>query len=94
MRLPPKDDPHGDREGALPLSIVLAVLRENDVEVRHLGGDLYLFASGDVVEAQEMTDPVGGLMVRRLARLFGIHVVDFYYDPATGDRRAPAPKRH
>lgn len=89
MRLPDKDDPGGDREGALPRENVLVVLNENGVHVQEMTGGLYMLSQGDVFEAQELTDPVGGLMIRRLAALFAIHIVEFYYDPITGERRSP-----
>ena len=87
MRLPASDDPGGDREGALPRDIVLIALREHGVSIRSLGGDLYLLAEGGVFEVQSLTDPVGGVIVRRLARKFRIHILDFYYDPLTSARR-------
>lgn len=88
MRLPPKDDPHGDREGALPRGAVIAALKENGVHVRELvAPDLFMLDQGEVFEAQSLTDPVGGLMVRHLARVFAIPLLEFYYDPLTGRRR-------
>lgn len=87
MRLPDKDDPGGDREGARPRDSVLSVLRESDVSVQRLSDSLYMLSHGDVFEAQDLTDPVGGLVIRRLAQLFAIHIVDFYYDPMTRMRR-------
>ena len=87
MRLPPKDDPGGDRAAALPRAIVLGVLREHGVLAQALADSLYMLSQGAVFEAQDLTDPVGGLMIRRLARTFAIALVDFYYNPLTGNRR-------
>ncbi|MEW6038543.1 MAG: hypothetical protein AB1648_09880 [Pseudomonadota bacterium] len=41
MRLPAKDEPGGDREGSLTRETVLEVLRENDIDIKHLGGALH-----------------------------------------------------
>lgn len=94
MKLPSKDDPLGDKEGELPLFTVLAVLKENDVSVMGLGGDLYLLsdAHNEILESQCFPTLVGGLMVRRLARKFEIETMDFYYCPKTGARRYEPPE--
>ncbi len=82
MRLPPKDDPHGDREGQLPLSDVLEVLRRHGVTIDPESprpDDFVTLVTDDVVEVQQFADPVGGLTVRYLARKFEIDTVQFYY---------------
>lgn len=84
MRLPAKDDPGGDREGALPLEDVLAVLRRHGVSVEaeptHAPGETCCTIVDDAVaEVLFLPDPVGGLMVKRLARRFDVPLVEFYY---------------
>lgn len=86
MKLPPKEDPHGNQEGSLPRSIVLQVLKEFDVQIDDLGSHLYLFSASDEVESQKLPEMVGGLMIRRLSKKFAIRIVDFYWDE-TGQRR-------
>lgn len=86
MRLPAKDDPGGDREGSLTRETVLEVLRENDVDVKHLGNDLYLLMAGDEVTSQVFEERIGGLMIRMLSRQFQIQITDFYYHPSGGRR--------
>lgn len=88
MRLPNKDDPGGDREGSLPRDIVLAVLSEAGVNAEKLDlHPFYLLSQGDVMEAHPLDERVGGLLVRYIAREFGIPILEFYYDPLTGERR-------
>ena len=83
MRLPPKDDPHGDIEGRLPLEEVFTVLRRHDVSITTEpasdGTVCYTLVSDEVAEVQFLPDPVGGMMVKYLARKFGINTVEFYY---------------
>jgi len=82
MRLPPKDDPHGNLEGRLPLSDVLEVLRRHGVTIdpdEPNPDDFVTLVSDEVVEVQQLPDPVGGLMVRYLARKFDIDTVEFYF---------------
>ncbi|TCT21212.1 hypothetical protein [Thiobaca trueperi] len=84
MRLPPKDDPQGDMEGRLPLEDVLTVLRRHDVSVTTEascldGAVCCTLISEDVSEVQFLSDPVGGVMVKYLARKFEIETVEFYY---------------
>lgn len=88
MRVPPKDDPGGDKEAALPLSTVIHVLQLNDVTVEEDSG-FYTLVSEDGVEVQQFTDPVGGMMVRYLARKFRINAVHFYY-PKEGEADRPS----
>lgn len=87
MKLPDKNDPGGDYEGRLPRANVLQTLRDNGVLVQSLGGDMYLLTQGDELMAQIFNEYIGGLMVRRLAKTFKIHGVEFYYDPLTGQRK-------
>lgn len=84
MRIPPKDDPGGDREGRLPLEDVLTVLRRHGVDVDAEPPDAdgeccCTLISDDVSEVLFLSDPVGGIMVRSLARKFEIDTVNFYY---------------
>lgn len=83
MRLPPKDDPHGDIEGRLPLEDVLTVLRRHDVSVTtepaQDGAVCCTLVSDDAAEVHFLPDPVGGVMVKYLARKFEIETVEFYY---------------
>ncbi len=83
MRLPPKDDPQGDIEGRLPLEDVLTVLRRQNVSVTTEpasdGTVCCTLVSDEVAEVQFLPDPVGGVMVKYLARKFDIETVEFYY---------------
>jgi hypothetical protein len=96
MRLPPKDDPGGDREGRLPLDDVLTVLRRYGVTVKvephPSGGDVCCTLTSDAAcEVHFLPDPVGGLMVKHLARKFDVPTVQFYYFRQLDDqaRRGP-----
>jgi hypothetical protein len=98
MRLPPKDDPGGDSEGRLPLREVLAVLRHHGVSVEQdapdQDGDHCCTLIDDAAaEVCYLPDPVGGLMVKTLARKFGIPTVEFYYFRQLEAQRS-APPRH
>lgn len=87
MRIPPKNDPHGDVEGSLPLDIIIQVLSENDVEVTPLGDSTYeLYGNGEL-EVQVFPKQVGGLMIRRLAEKYDIYITEFYFDPNTRQPR-------
>lgn len=95
MRLAPKDDPGGDKAGSVPLSVFLAVLQENDVQVTKMDAGMYKLKSdmrdSRIVEAHRFTDPVNGRMVRRMAKKFAVYIMDFYYDPATSEPRFVRP---
>ena len=84
MRIPPKDDPHGDREGRLPLADVVLVLRRHGVSVEVEGpdddGDFELTAIlDDVAEVFYVSDPIGGVMIGTIVRMFDIDKIEFYY---------------
>lgn len=69
----------------LPRETVLYVLREYGVEVECDtpmldGRALCTLSADDVIECQWLPDPVMGLMVRYLARKFGIPTHAFYFD--------------
>ena len=93
MKLPPRDDPHGDKEGELPREIVLVVLEENDIEVTSLGNnlyELYVVVAGEAeLEVQRFDHIVGGILIRRLSQDFDIPLVNFYYDPISHTQRYP-----
>ena len=96
MKLPDKDDPGGDREGALPLADVLEVLKRHGVSVDppDAAADAPVtLTSDDVCEVHFLADPVGGLMVRNLARRFGVDLVQFYYFRQL-EEQARAPTKH
>jgi len=84
MRLPPEDPQERDLEGRLPLADVLEVMRRHDVSVETedptLDGRVCCtLVSDTVAEVIFLPDPVGGLMVRTLARKFDIPTVEFYF---------------
>lgn len=88
MRLPNPNDPGGDKEGSQPREIVLRVLRENGVTIEPLEfTPFYLLSQNAIIEAHPLDHRVGGLLIRQLARQFAIPLVEFYYDPLTGQRR-------
>ena len=87
MKLPAKDDPHGDKEGALPRSQVIETLLENDVEITELGDDAYELFDGNQTEVLILRDPIGGLQIKAFNRRYNIDLVDFYVDPITRMRR-------
>jgi hypothetical protein len=91
VKLPNKDDPHGNKEGSLPRKIVLEVLREHDVEVTDLGNNKFELYGGDELEVQVLTERVGGLMIRYLKNRFQIPATSFYYDTIEGK---PRDKKH
>jgi hypothetical protein len=87
VKLPAPDDPGGNREGRRDREIVLAVLRDNGVAVNYLGEDLYLLSHGDEVASYVLGEVVGGLLIRRLAKQFAIHIVEFYFSPFVNQRQ-------
>lgn len=87
MKLPPEDDPHGDKAGAVPRDVVIKVLGENDVDVLNLGDNLYKLSCGKALEVQVLNDMVGGMLIKRLYKKFDILLTDFYYDPLTRKHR-------
>lgn len=87
MKIPDKDDPGGDKEGAVARDVVLAVLKDNDVQIKCLGDDLYLMSNTAEEEAQVFRSVIGGLMVRRLAKIFTIDLIEFYYDPLNAGKK-------
>jgi hypothetical protein len=89
MRVPPKDDPHGDKEGAIPGSQVLEVLREHGLSVKHLGENSYQIESDDDIAIIVIPPLAGGMFVKSLGRRFNIQTVDFYYHPNHGRRFKP-----
>ncbi|MEA1053426.1 hypothetical protein U5801_27010 [Lamprobacter modestohalophilus] len=85
MRLPPPDDPRGDRIMRLPRSTVLLVLQQHGVEVEcsdptEEGLVCCTLIDEDVAETHWLPDQVGGDMVKSLARKFGIPSLAFFYD--------------
>jgi hypothetical protein len=96
MRIPHKDDPGGDREGRLPRADVLEVLRRHDVAIElgptDVAGALCCtLVSDSVAEVHWLPDPVGGLMVKHLARKFDIETVQFYYFRQLDEQNAKGP---
>ena len=79
MKLPPKNDPHGDAEGALLRGQVLDALFRHGITVRHADDGTVTVETDDVVEIVILPDLVGGLMIRHLSRTLGIPITDFYY---------------
>ena len=66
MKLPARDDPGGDREGALPRERVLHILEENDVETSRHRDDKYVLSLDDTIRVVILPDRVGGIMIRFL----------------------------
>lgn len=91
MRLPKPDDPHGNSEGSVPKDILLKVLAEHDVDVEFLGNNEYYLSVGDISYGYAFSDPVGGLLVRTLSRLFDVPLMHFYVDPLTEQYYNPKP---
>lgn len=80
MRLPPKNDPHGDIEGRLPLTDVLTVLKNFGVSVDlESESGCCTLISDNLAEVHFLSDPVGGVMVKYLARKFEIPITEFYF---------------
>lgn len=80
MKLPHTDDPHGDKEGALPRSQILEVLYQNKISITHdENSDMVDLETEDEILAIDLPDIVGGLVVRKLARTFKIDITDFYF---------------
>lgn len=84
MRLPSKNDPHGDREGSQTRQRVLDILYENSVSVIHEGGGVIILEKGDVSIAQSLPPVIPGRMISYLARTFDIPVTDFHFKPIPG----------
>lgn len=79
MKLPSKDDPQGNLEGALPLSIVITALYKSKVDIQHLGNDKIQLTKNNVVRVVVLKDGiVYGLMVRDLIRVFELNLKDLY----------------
>lgn len=96
MRLPPNDDPGGDREGRLPRTDVLEVLRRHDVTVDvgptdAAGALCCTLVSDQVAEVHWLPDPVGGQMVKHLARKFDIERLEFYFFRQLDEQEARGP---
>jgi hypothetical protein len=89
MKVPPKDDPHGDKEGAIPGEQVLEVLREHGLAVKLLPDNSYEISSDDEIAVYVIPSLAGGVFVKHLARRFSIPLVDFYYHPVHGRRFKP-----
>lgn len=94
MKLPDKNDSHGNNEGSLPRQIVFEVLKENGVKITDHHG-FYLLEQSIKLDGEpsfithvcQMIDPTGGVAVRAISRIFLIDLVSFYYDPLTKKRR-------
>lgn len=86
MKLPDKNDSHGNNEGSLPRQIVFEVLKENGVKITDHHG-FYLLEPSFITHVCQMIDPTGGVAVRAISRIFLIDLVSFYYDPLTKKRR-------
>jgi len=85
MRLPPSDDPRGDRMMRLPRETLLYVLKQHGVQVEcdaatSDGRQFCTLIDDEVAEAHWLPDPIGGDMVRHLARKFGIPSHAFFFD--------------
>ncbi len=73
MKLPHKDDPHGDKEGSLPRPQILDVLIQNKISITpDHGSDMVDLESKDEILAVE-------LVIRKLARVFEVPLIEFYY---------------
>lgn len=80
MKLPHKDDPHGDKEGSLPRPQILEVLIQNKISITpDHDSDMVDLESEDEILAVELPSIVGGLVIRKLARVFEVPITDFYY---------------
>ena len=78
MKLPHPSDPHGDKEGALLRAQVFDVLFQHGVTVTPRGEYAQL-EKDDIIERHQLPEVVGGLLIRRLARRFGIPTEEFYF---------------
>ncbi|MGH8469979.1 MAG: hypothetical protein ACREVY_13650 [Gammaproteobacteria bacterium] len=78
MKLPHPSDPHGDKEGALPRAQVLDVLYRHGVTVTPRDEYAQL-EKDDIIERHQLPEIVGGLLIRRLSRLFEIPIQEFYF---------------
>ena len=57
MKLPDKDDPGGNKESALPLSIVLSTLSQNGVTIKPFEtGKHYILIKDTEIQAQAFDD--------------------------------------
>ena len=95
MKIPDKDDPGGDKEGALPLKKVLEALARQDISIdpEHPSeGDCIVLTSDVVCESHFLKDPVGGLMIRYLSRKFGVPLIDIYFFERIEEERRRPPK--
>jgi len=80
MKLPHKDDPHGDKEGSLQRSQILDVLIQNKVSITpDADSDMVDLETEEEILAVELPPIVGGLVIRLIARTFDIDITDFYY---------------
>lgn len=77
MRLPHRNDPGGNAEGACRRERVLEVLYVNQVTVRHEEGMTYL-EQDEIVFAMDLPDMVSGQAVKFIARRFGINITEFH----------------
>lgn len=79
MQLPNTKDPRGDLMGSVPLDDVLRVLHDHYVSIHKQKGDETKLETEHDVQVQLFTDPVPGLHVRYLSRVFDIPITDFYH---------------
>ncbi len=87
MKLPNKDAVQADIESGLVREIVLQTLRDNGVSVEQIDSHLFELSKGDALWVQAFDDFIGGLMIKRLAKVFDIERLDFYYDPNTRESK-------
>jgi hypothetical protein len=78
MKLPDKDDPFGDKEGSLPRQLVLDALYKGAVDISHRKDGQVALIKNNIAQVVSLTDPVGGLMVRSLIRMFELNIADLY----------------
>lgn len=80
MKLPHRDDPHGDKEMTLPRGHVLDVLYSLKISIEHHQDDSNLvdFTNDEGVYACVLPDPVGGILIKALSRSLGINSFEFY----------------
>lgn len=81
MKLPPRGDPKGEMDGALPRPQVLDALFRMGVAISSMDEETALLSQDEAVEMARLPPLVTGSVIRHLARAFAIPVTEFYFPP-------------
>jgi len=78
MKPPHPLDPNGDIESAVRQQVLLHILFLHGVSLKLQGDGTTLMTKDSCIFAVVLPDAIGGLMVKRIARIFDIDPLEFY----------------